>query len=189
MDIIEIIPSYLYSVKYDNQTYDEFHRVFHYWNDVESLVDFFRAHIDYLSHPFWGDFKDEPEKAAKTVVVDAMDLECYIHELAKNAQNSKRPDFDEYFHPLNGKYIYEWNHIPMKGYGVRRPTFLRLYAIKMGQNCYLLVYGGLKLSDTIQDSPVLKEQVFKRIDKTLEFLKQEAIADGDDLLGGLTDEI
>ena len=46
MDIIEIIPSYLYSVKYDDQTYDEFHRVFHYWNDVESLVDFFRAHID-----------------------------------------------------------------------------------------------------------------------------------------------
>ena len=59
--------------------------------------------------------------------------------------------------------------------------FIRLYAIRMEENCYLIVYGGLKLADTIQNSPVLKTEVFKRIDQTLAYLKREGITEQEDL--------
>ncbi len=180
MEIIEVIPPYLYSVKYDEESLDEYHRIFRDWSDVNLLVDFFRLNADYLNQPFWRDCFSEAEDAAKDVIVDANALERYIKQLADNVRNGDKPDFETYFHPLEGKYIYEWRLIPMKGYGMGKPTFIRLYAIRMEENCYLLVYGGLKLGDKIQNSPGLKDEVFKRIDRTFAFMKREGITDSED---------
>ena len=83
----------------------------------------------------------------------------------------EKPSFDEYFHFLDGKYKCLWTLEPMKSYGTNRPSLLRLYAIKLGPNCYLIVYGGIKLGDTIQNSPVLKDKVFNKIDNVLNYLK------------------
>ena len=69
----------------------------------------------------------------------------------------------------------------MKSYGVSSPSLLRLYAIKLDSNCYLIVYGGIKLGDTIQNSPILKDKVFNKIDKVLNYLKINGIEDSEDI--------
>ena len=56
-----------------------------------------------------------------------------------------------------------------------------LVAIRFEVNCYLIVYGGVKLNDTIQNSPVLQENVFRKIDKVKQYLLDEAILDIDDI--------
>lgn len=48
MEIVEIIPPYLYSVKYDDEQLDEYHRVFRDWHEVGYLAEFFRLNADYL---------------------------------------------------------------------------------------------------------------------------------------------
>lgn len=40
--------------------------------------------------------------------------------------------------------------------------------------------GGIKLGTTIQNSPVLKDEVFKKIDKVLQFLRANGIEESDD---------
>ena len=55
MEIVEIIPPYLYSVKYDDEHLDEYHRVFRDWHEVGYLAEFFRLNADYLKQPFWKD--------------------------------------------------------------------------------------------------------------------------------------
>ena len=82
---------------------------------------------------------------------------------------------------LGGKYKCLWSLEPMKSYGTKSPSLLRLYAIKIDTNCYLIVYGGIKLGDTIQNSPVLKDKVFNKIDSVLSFLKNNGIADSEDI--------
>jgi len=42
MEIVEIIPPYLYSVKYDDEQLDEYHRMFRDWHEVGYLAEFFR---------------------------------------------------------------------------------------------------------------------------------------------------
>ena len=69
----------------------------------------------------------------------------------------------------------------IEGYGKNNHTFIRLYAIKIEKNCYLIVYGGLKLAKTIQESPVLKDHVFAKIDWVRQYLKREGIDKNDDL--------
>lgn len=173
MEIETIFPNYLYSIKYEEEQLNEYHRLFKEWTDKEVLLSFFTANKGYLGNYIWGDLRNEPEKAAAAVIKDAHDLEKYINYVMGNVRTGKEPGLDQYFQPLNGKYVYQWELVPMKGYGKGKPSFIRLYAIKIESNCYIIVYGGLKLCRTIQDSPVLKDNVFRKIDRTLAFLRSE----------------
>ncbi len=69
----------------------------------------------------------------------------------------------------------------MKSYGVENPSMLRIYAIKLKKNLYIITGGGIKLSDSIQNSPGLKDHVIKNIDRTRQFLKVNGIKDKEDI--------
>ena len=112
---------------------------------------------------------------------EAEDLESLFDELAVNTQNGNKPDFDSHFHYLEGKYKYELQYQPMKSYSNGHPALLRIYAIKMDKNTYLITGGGIKLADTIQNSPDLKEHVLQNIDRVRDWLKANGIMDSDDM--------
>jgi len=182
MEIETIIPNRLYSIKYDEEDTAEYYRLFNEeWTDVAFLMDFFQSHPEFTENDFWGFLGNDPEIAAARVLEDANKLEPHLKELAENSDNGEQPDLEDYFKPLNGKYGYDIEHIPVKGYGVLESTFLRLYAIRIEQNCYLIVYGGIKLNSSIQNSPGLQEKVFRKIDKVKQFLVNEGIIDKDDI--------
>lgn len=69
----------------------------------------------------------------------------------------------------------------MKSYGPNSPSLLRMYAIKMEDNVYLITGGGIKLADTIQNSPGLKDHVLQNIDRVKRYLKEEGIIDSEDM--------
>jgi hypothetical protein len=69
----------------------------------------------------------------------------------------------------------------MKSYGTFRPSLLRIYAIKMEANTYLITGGGIKLADTIQNSPDLKDHILQDIDLVRDYLKRNGIMDSDDI--------
>lgn len=182
MDIVEIIPNRIYSIKYDDEDTTEYYRLFNKeWTDLDFLMDFFQSHSEFTENEYWGFLGNDPEIAAARVLEDANMLEPHLKELAENSENGERPDLETYFKPLNGKYGYDIEHIPVKGYGVLESTFLRLYAIRLEANCYLIVYGGIKLNSSIQNSPGLQENVFRKIDKVKQYLVDECIIDKDDI--------
>ncbi|MCH5246370.1 MAG: hypothetical protein J1E84_07890 [Muribaculaceae bacterium] len=184
MEIVEIYKDYLYSISFDECDLSEYHRVFRQWYDLDYLVTFFSENRDFVNNDFWikaGLNPDEPEESAMRVIDEADNLEEYIKVLVENSSNNVKPDFDEYFHFLGGKYKCLWSLEPVKSYGTSTPSLLRLYAIKIDSNCYLIVYGGIKLGATIQSSPVLKDAVFNKIDAVLSYLKANGITDSDDI--------
>lgn len=181
MDIEIIIPDRIYSIIYDDQDINEYYRLFNReWNDIDFLLNFFRSHKEYTDNDFWSYLNNDPEEATARVIKDANHLESHIIELAKNSDKGEKPDLDEYFEPLDGEFVYEFTNTPMKGYGMTNPSFIRLYAIKIASNCYLIVYGGIKLKDKIENSPVLQDYVIKKIKQVRKFLKECAL-DKDDL--------
>lgn len=184
LEIVEIYKDRLYSIQFDEEILNEYHRVFREWHDIDYLVGFFSKNERYVDTPFWKDAgldAKTPEYSAQKVIDEANELETHIKELIENMEEGREPDLDSYFHFLEGKYKCLWSLEPMKSYGTGSPSLLRLYAIKLESNCYLIVYGGIKLGDTIQNSPVLKDNVFKKIDNVLSFLKANGITDGEDI--------
>ena len=184
MEIVEIYKDWLYSITFDEEDLTEYHRVFREWHDLDYLVRFFSEHKDFVNTDFWtkaGLNPENPELSAERVIDEADNLEVYIRQIVENCSNDTRPDFDEYFHFLGGKYKCLWSLEPVKSYGTDSPSLLRLYAIKLDNNCYLIVYGGIKLGDTIQNSPVLRDKVFSKIDSVLSFLRANGITDSEDI--------
>ena len=184
MEIVEIYKDYLYSINFDEEDLTEYHRVFREWHDLDYLVKFFSETKESVSSEFWaktGLVPDNPERSAERVIDEADNLETYIKQLVINCSNGVKPDLDEYFRILGGKYKFLWSLEPEKSYGTKSPSLLRLYAIKIETNCYLIVYGGIKLGDTIQNSPILKDKVFNKIDSVLSFLRSNGITEGEDV--------
>ncbi len=184
MDILEIYKGCLYSIKFDGADTDEYSRILALWKDLDYLVDFFKTNAKEVAQPFWreaGLNPDTPIASAERVASESIVLATHIHELARNAKAGKIPDFEDFFHPLGGKYSYVRELEPHKSYGTFNPSLLRLYAIKLERNVYLIVFGGIKLGSTIQNSPGLKDQVFSRIDNVISFLKANGIVEGDDI--------
>lgn len=180
MEIIKISSPYLYSVKYDKEELDEYHRLFEEWNDIDYVLSFMIANKQLLDNTIWAKFSN-PEEAAYQVFEEANDLEKKFEILLENIEGGDTPDLDSHFKPLDGEFYYITEHIPMKSYSSGRPPLLRLYAIKMGSNCYLITGGGIKLADTIQNSPGLKDHVINNIKFVRTYLKENGILDEDDL--------
>ncbi|MCD8268480.1 MAG: hypothetical protein LUD46_08485 [Parabacteroides sp.] len=180
MEIITIFTSYIYSIKNDGQDENEFDRLLAEWNDVESVAKFLKENQDYLKTDVWK-IISEPEAAALQVLDEAEALEMLFEELNKHTEVGEKPDFDSHFHYLEGKYKYELKYPPMKSYGEGSPSLLRLYAIKMGKNTYLITGGGIKLADTIQNSPGLREHILQNIDRVRSWLKSNGIMDNEDM--------
>lgn len=180
MDIIAIFPPYIYSIKYDDKDENEYDRLFDEWNDVTSVLDFLMQHKDMLKASVWKKIS-EPELAARQVLDEAEALEQLFEELNLRTANGEEPDFDSHFHYLDGKYKFELEYEPMKSYGNERPSLLRMYAIKMDRNTYLITGGGIKLGASIQDSPDLQDHVIQNIDKVRTWLKENGILDADDM--------
>jgi hypothetical protein len=177
---IDRFKPYIYSIQYDDVEESEFERLFQQWNDMGYVMRFFDTYQEFLKSPIWQNIS-EPEDAARQVLQEAIDLEDLFDELYDNTVKGEAKDFDSHFHYLEGKYKYELERPPMKSYGTERPSLLRIYAIKMGVNTYLITGGGIKLADSIQNSPELKDHVLKNIDRVREFLKANGIIDSDDM--------
>lgn len=184
MEIREIYKDCLYSIKFDEADTDEYSRAISLWKDLDFLVDFFKANAKEVEQPFWravGLNPDTPLASAERVASEAIALAAHISDLAHNAINGDVPDFEDFFHPLGGKYSYVRELEPHKSYGTFNPSLLRLYAIRIERNVYLIVFGGIKLGSTIQNSPGLKQQVFNRIDNVIAYLKANGIFEADDI--------
>jgi len=181
MEIIEIYSNHLYAMQYKNGEENEFDRLFDDWNDMEKVVSFMEQNKIFLSNKvIWG-IELNTEDASKRVRIEAEELEDLFDLLYDNTIKGKKPDFDSHFRELKGKYIYELNYVPMKSYGVANPSMLRIYAIKLNTNLYIVTGGGIKLSDTIQNSPGLKDHVIQNIDRTRQFLKTNGIQEIEDI--------
>lgn len=181
MEIEAIYPPYIYSIKFDGENANEFERLFDSWRDLDEVISFFEKHKDYLKSETWSAVC-EPESAAYQVSEEADDLEILFHKLYLNAKKGNKPDFDSHFKYLEGKYKFEFEYVPMKSYGTESPSFIRLYAIKMGMNKYIIVGGGIKLCKKIQESPYLKDRIIQDIDKIRAWLKRNGIYEEDEFI-------
>lgn len=179
VEIESIHPPYLFSVRHDDRTLNEFDRLFEEWNDLGSVIGFLEENSHLLGKGTWQHLPT-PELAAAQVLDEAEEMEDTIGGLCDNAANGHKPDLDSLFHDFGGAYKYVKEYVPVKSYGGASPSLLRLYAIKLESNTYVVTGGGIKLCRTIQDSPGM-DKVMPGIDQVRTWLKANGIMDKEDI--------
>lgn len=180
MTILEIFPPFIYSIRFsdDENDMDEYSKCMIQWQDTDQLESFFTKNQLALDPVIWGEASD-PEIAAVMAFDEAIDIESSFQEMAENTRKGNKPDLDSMFHPLGGEYAYEWKLLPVKAYGRNRPSYFRIYAIKLQANCYLITGGGIKIVGKMEESPELRAELSK-IEKVRSFLKENGIETNED---------
>ncbi len=173
MDIVPIFADRLYSFRYYNDdTRDEFLRLFEDWQDAEYLEDFFEANKSDLQNGF---FTPVPtvEQAVLATKAEAKRLEKHLLYLAKDDNEN----LDSIFKPLSEQE----DNFPFpryKAYGFDYKSWLRIYALKIGHR-YYITGGTIKLTKAMRDRTHTTDEL-RKIGRCSTFFKELGI---DDLVG------
>lgn len=158
----------LYAVQFEGTDTDEFDLLFDKWQDVEYLESFFEANKSDLQNEFWGDISIE--EAVSMTIEEAEIFEDYIRTVSKNKSVGKKTLDKLVFTPLH-RNVYNYEHVKSKSYGVDRPSWLRIYAIRVAENLYVVSGGAIKLTKTMNNREHLLLEL-QKLEITKAYLKE-----------------
>lgn len=193
MFVIEtIIENSLYSIKYDDSEQDEFEndkskqnefsRCFKNWTDTEYLEVFFNANKQDLQKAFYKFISIE--KAIEQTIDEALTFEEKLIDIAKKEKTNDSKTLQNLFKPLNKKDELRYP-IPAlqqsKAYGSVYSSWLRIYAIRIDPNVFIITGGAIKLTDKMDERPHTQNELTK-LNKVRQFLIDEEIIDNDSII-------
>ena len=174
MEFVRIIDGFdhLWSVKEESCETDELTQLFRDWTNGEFLFDFFMENLEDLKGYFHIERIDE---AVSDTFDDAEALEELILEFPYTE------NLDELFKPLDmtdsrtrelsREKARNWNRD-------RHASWLRIYAIRLEPNVYVVTGGAIKLTRTMQEREHTKIQLDK-LNRCKAFLKSNGVFDQD----------
>jgi len=185
MKIIPIFEPYLYAVAYPEEyeivwnvemydyfeedeigKIDEFQRLFTLWSNPHYLYEFFKDNAYYLNTEYWLRNKNQFTNLPNITKNKAHKFEEKIEKQISN--------LDTLFQPLDDNITVPPNVSNTKSkYG-----WLRVYAIKIDDNKYLVTGGAIKLTNEMKDHPITKTEL-KKLEIVRNFLIERCIIDSD----------
>ena len=169
--IFAVVNLSLLSVQFDGEPFDAFTDVFENWNDVEYLEDFFEENRNDLQSGFFGNAT--VENAVLATIEEAEKFEQRLRFFANNGVvNQNGQTLDEIFKLLSSSDI-TYELVKSKAYGVNNPSWLRIYALRIAENVYVVTGGAIKLTPTMNERTHLKREL-----KKLEIAKQYLLENG-----------
>jgi len=145
---------------------DEFERNFELWSNPIYLYDYFNKNQAYLKDKFWRAISIED--AARITKQKAFEFEELLTENNTNIES--------HFQPLDNRTIHFTELIK----GKSKYDWLRLYAIKIDSNRFLITGGAIKLTHNMEDHESTRDEL-KKLEKTKKYLVELGVIDGDSL--------
>ncbi len=174
MKFVRVIEGYdhLWAVKSPEKDADELTLLFRQWTNGEYLLDFFLEHFDDLKGFF---HIERIDGAVNDTFEDAEALQEMILEFPYTEH------LDQLFKPLsiNDTRFNELSREKARNWDRKRhPSWLRIYAIRLEPNVFVVTGGAIKLTRTMQER-VHTSLELKKLNSCKEFLKNNGIFDQD----------
>lgn len=168
---IDKITERIYAFRFPDKEDNELSQLFEQWNDVGFLHDFFTQNFQDLAY-----FKViSVADAIDDTIEDADVLEGIFFE-------SDGPvDFDVVFNPLHNQ---EYKEISLGKTKAKRNNrhkhagWLRIYALKVDENLYVITGGAIKLTHLMESKPHTVEEL-RKMDLCRDFLKNMGVFDSE----------
>ena len=165
--------SRLWSVTYPDDDIDILTKTFRDWMNLDYLESFFTNNLTDLSAYF---HITDVDTAIYDTLDDAYELRCLILDISPDA------DLDALFRHLENSRISEMalGREKAKGKWRKHDSWLRLYALKVDENSYLITGGAIKLTRTMAEREhTLRE--LARMEQVRNFLIEQGAVDIDGL--------
>lgn len=165
-NIFAVVRDSLYAAKFQKEDRNEFARMFELWNDAEFLYTFFEEHKRDLG-AFWPHISIE--EAVIATMQEASLLERKLVAIAQKGITDRNETLSGLFKPLrNGSTkleVYEKSKVR----GSNRHSWLRMYAIRVDVNVFVVSGGAVKLTRTMNEREHLIAEL-RKLDLLREYL-------------------
>ncbi len=155
----------VYAIRYPDQDRDELDRLFLLWREYEFVKAYLQERIDLLEDAFGEGIS--LEEAVSEIIDEVMMLRFVL------VKHFDEGTLQQLFMPLRNDdvrlYIFQHSKAKYKSRNIRRPK-IRIYAIRLDANCYVITGGGIKLTKAMQECPALRAEITK-LDRSEQFLK------------------
>lgn len=157
----------LLAIQFEDEVVDEFTKAFRQWNDIAYLRSFFKTHENDLINGFytWPD--------SQTAVFHTLTLAQELEDLVFNKANGRAHEISDMlqdiFKPLNNVEL----NVRELQKSKTSKQWLRLYAIRISRQCYIITGSAIKLVKLMNEWEHLKKELHK-----LERVKQYLIEIG-----------
>lgn len=177
MEFVRLIKGYdhLWAVKEPDKELDELTLLFEQWNDADYLFRFFKENIDDLKSYF------KIERISQAIQ-DTFEDSDVLEELILTFPYTE--ELDTLFRPLD---VSDTRNVELTRQKARNwererhDSWLRIYAIRLEPNVYVVTGGAIKLTKTMQDKEHTMIELNK-LNKCKEFLKRHGVFDKDSFI-------
>ncbi len=177
MEFVRLIKGYdhLWAVKEPDKELDELALLFEQWNDADYLFRFFKENIDDLKSYF------KIERISQAIQ-DTFEDSDVLEELILTFPYTE--ELDTLFRPLDVSDTRSMELTRQKARNwerERHDSWLRIYAIRLEPNVYVITGGAIKLTKAMQDKEHTMIELNK-LNKCKEFLKRHGVFDKDSFI-------
>jgi len=164
MKIVRTFADQLFAFHFDGEKMNELPRLLTLWNDTEYLHEFVTSNK--LDVP-----QNVPIRTLVFQLIDnANDIDEALNEISKDSERS----LEEFFKPLDNQEYHIVELSKQKG----RKNFLRLFAIKIDNNCFVITGGAIKFHHLNKDRTHTQKEM-QKINSCRDYLKDNNVFDAD----------
>lgn len=167
--IFEVVQDSLYAVQFVGEPEHEFSKIFRLWGDMIYLESFFEEHYEDLL-AFW-EFMSI-EEAVTITKGEAHKLNSSLLIAARSSMRGDSEGLSEIFKPLHSAPWRLDEFEKSKARGFRKRSWLRVYAIRLGVNRFVITGGAIKLTRTMNEREHLNEEL-KKMEDVCRFLRRD----------------
>lgn len=170
----------LWAVRYEGDDDNVLGIVFAQWDDVQWLRNFFKANMTDLQNYFK---ISDVDVAIDITAEDSDVLQRKILDISPDA------DLDDLFRPLNNMQLGEMALDKEKANPktlTHRRSWLRIYALRLEDGCYIITGGAIKLTRTMQEREHTLQELLRQ-EQVRNFLLANQITDADSFVDYLAE--
>nr|WP_322625025.1 hypothetical protein [uncultured Flavobacterium sp.] len=168
----------LFAIHFDNEENDELEKCVENWFDTAYLYNFFNDNINDLNSGYYGKPVSIPQ-AIKFTRQEAEILFQALEDLALQGADNNFKNLSAIFQPLRNEEYGTVDLQKVKAKTNIEKKWLRIYAIKISPNTFIITGGAIKLVRAMQDNYQLLQEK-QKLDHIKEFLQEEGIFDQED---------
>jgi hypothetical protein len=165
----------LWSIHLDGEPQNEFDKFFDLMNDIEWLHNFLERNKADLNSGFFGNITIG--EAVLRTLEEVEQMENALYDYSEEGFAGGENNLQHLFKPLNN-FEYAIT-VHQKSKARIRKGWLRLYAIRLAENCYLVTGGAIKLTSDMKREHLQKE--LRKLEQAKLFLHSNGIDYPEDL--------
>ena len=171
----------LHAILYDGQNVDIYEQLMDNWFNPEWVRNYLTKNSDYLASGF---YKGLINETACQIMDEAEEMEEILLGICDGSNKNGLKNLGMFFKPLTDS-DYKVSDIRKEKTSVKSrqfpKPFLRIYALRISQDLFIVTGGAIKLTQTMQQHADTKREL-ERISQAKDFLTSKGITTADDLI-------